>query len=78
LWGHLLMGFDLGPPFKRDGRIIRKAAGEMSSRQAIMEFKHILATSFDDTPGADYPTVTNNDYDLDELWLGGKGSVHWG
>lgn len=69
-WGHLLMGFDLTPPLRRKGRMIRKAASKLSSEQAIMAYKHIPATWFDDPPDADYPTVIYNDYDLNELWIG--------
>jgi acetoacetate decarboxylase len=78
LFGHLLIGFDLVPPFKKQNRVIRKAASSLSSKQPLLGYKHIPATSYSDPPDVDYPTAYFNDYLFDELWLGKTGSLHFG
>jgi hypothetical protein len=78
LFGHLLFGFDLGPPFKKQNPLIRKAASRLSSKQPLLGYKHIPATSFSDPPDVDYPTAYFSDYRFDELWLGKTGSLYFG
>jgi acetoacetate decarboxylase len=78
LFGQLLIGFDLVPPFKKQNRVIRKAASSLSSKQPLLGYKHIPATSFNDPPDVDYPTAYFNDYAFDELWLGKTGSLYFG
>jgi hypothetical protein len=78
LFGHLLFGFDLGPPFKKQLSLIRKAASRLSSKQPLLGYKYIPATSLNDPPDVDYPTAYYNDYAFDELWLGKTGSLYFG
>jgi len=78
LFGQLLFGFDLAPPFKKQNSLIRKAASGLSSKQPLLGYKHIPATSLNDPPDVDYPTAYFNDYAFDELWLGKTGSLYFG
>jgi acetoacetate decarboxylase len=78
LWGHLLIGLDLAPPFKKQNLLVRKVAGEMMSRQPGLGYKYIPPTTMDAPPDVDYPTAIYSDYKFDQLWLGKAGSVYIG
>jgi len=78
VWGHQLIGIDLTPPFKKQNALIRKGASTLASKQPLLGYKHIPATSLDDPPDADYPTAYYSEYKFDELWLGKTGRVLFG
>lgn len=78
LWGHLLIGLDLAPPFKKQNPLVRKAAGDMMSRLPGFGYKHIPPTTIGDPPDADYPTAIYSDYKFEQLWLGKTGSLYVG
>ncbi len=78
VWGHLLMGIDLAPPFKKQNLFIRKAASTLSSRRPLLGYKLIPATSLDDPPDVEYPTASYSDNKIDQLWLGKTGTLYIG
>ncbi len=74
IYGHLLFGLDLAPPFKKQNFIIRKAVNAEATRTPNFGYKYVA--SFDGPPDADYPTIMWNDYDITELWLGKNGEFY--
>jgi acetoacetate decarboxylase len=78
LWGHPLIGLDLTPQFKKQNPLVRKAAGDMMSRQPGFSYKYIPPTTMYAPPDVDYPTAIYSDYKFDQLWLGKTGSIFIG
>jgi hypothetical protein len=58
LWGHLLFGINIAPPFKEQNSLIRKAASMQLSKTPYFGYKYIA--SLDGQPDADYPTIMWN------------------
>lgn len=75
LWGHLLYRLEISPP-KKQNRIVRIAANKMINARPWLAYKYI--PSLDGPPDADYPTITQNDNHLDELWFSKSGVVTFG
>jgi acetoacetate decarboxylase len=75
LWGHLLFGLDL-PPMKAQTGVVRGVAARRINSRPWLAYKYI--PSLDGPPDADYPTMTQNDTKLEQLWLGKSGSVRFG
>jgi acetoacetate decarboxylase len=76
LWGHLLFGIDITPPFKEQNALIRKAASMQTSKTPAFGYKYIAA--LDGSPDADYPTIMWSDTDMEHLWLGQGGELYFG
>jgi acetoacetate decarboxylase len=76
LWGHLLFGIDLAPPFKNQNSFVRRAASRQSTKTPSFGYKYIA--SLDGTPDADYPTIMWTDYELKNLSLGKMGQFYFG
>ncbi len=76
LWGHLLFGIDIAPPFKEQNAIIRKAASMQASGRPSFGYKYISALGGE--PDADYPTILWSDNDMEHLWLGQSGELYFG
>jgi acetoacetate decarboxylase len=75
LWGHLLFGIDLAPP-KKQNTIVRMVANRTINARPWLAYKYI--PSLDGPPDADYPTITQNDTKIDELWFSKSGTVFFG
>jgi len=75
LWGHLLFSVEV-PPLRRQSAIARAVATRRMNARPWLAYKYI--DSLDGPPDADYPTITQNDTRIDELWLGKRGRVRLG
>jgi acetoacetate decarboxylase len=75
LWGHMLFGIDL-EPLKKQNAIVRLAASKKINKRPWLAYKYI--PSLDGPPDADYPTVTKNDVEIEQLWLSKSGNVYFG
>ena len=76
LWGHLLFGIDIAPPFKAQNALIRKVASAQSTKTPALGYKYIA--SLNGPPDADYPTVMWTDNKIEQLWLGKSGEFYFG
>jgi len=76
LWGHLLFGIEITPPFKSQNALVRKAASIQATKTPIFGYKYIA--SFDGPPDADYPTVLWTDNTINRLQMGKKGTFYFG
>jgi hypothetical protein len=74
MWGHLLFGIDIAPPFKEQNVLIRKAVSSQSTKTPSFGYKYIA--SLNGPPDADYPTVMWCDIRIDHLWLGQGGEFY--
>jgi acetoacetate decarboxylase len=74
LWGHLLLGIEL-PDLKKQNAIIRMAANRQFNERPWLAYKYI--ERLDGPADADYPTITENDISLDELWLGKSATIYF-
>jgi hypothetical protein len=72
------MGIDLAPPFKKQNLLVRRTASALASRQPLLGYKLIPATSLDEPPDVEYPTVSYSDSRIDQLWLGKTGTLYFG
>jgi len=75
LWGHLLLGIEVGP-MKKQNIVIRKMGGRMLSGRPWMTHKYI--PSLEGEPDADYPIANWSDSKMEELWLGKSGKIFLG
>jgi len=76
MWGHLLFGIDVAPPFKNQNALIRKAASSRSSKTPAFGYKYIA--SLHGPPDADYPTIMWSDSNLEQLEFGKSGEFFFG
>ena len=76
MWGHLMFGIDISPPFKSQNVLIRKAAGAQATNTPAFGYKYIA--SLDGPPDADYPTIMWSDNKIDELQQGSGGEFYIG
>lgn len=76
LWGHLLFGIDLAPPFKEQNALVRRVASTQSTKTPAFGYKYIA--SLNGPPDADYPTIMWNDVHIEQLWLGKSGEWYFG
>jgi len=76
MWGHLLFGINISPPFKSQNALIRRAAGAQATKTPSFGYKYIAA--LDGPPDADYPTIMWSDNKIDELELGNHGEFYIG
>jgi acetoacetate decarboxylase len=76
LWGHLLFGIDIAPPFKKQNALIRNAASAQSTKTPAFGYKYIA--SLNGPPDADYPTVMWSDTKIEQLRLGKSGEFYFG
>ena len=76
LWGHLLFGIDIAPPFKKQNALVCKIAGDQSTKAPAFGYKYIA--SLNGPPDADYPTIMWNDSHIDDLWMGKSGELYFG
>jgi len=76
LWGHLLFGVDLAPPFKKQNALVRRVAGNQASKRPAFGYKYIA--SLNGPPDADYPTIMWSENQLDHLQLGTSGELYFG
>ena len=74
-WGHLLFSLELSPP-KKQNKIVKLVAKKMINSRPWLAYKYI--PSLDGPPDADYPTISYNDTDIDDLWFAKKGKVNFG
>ncbi len=75
LWGHFMMGLELGL-MKEQNAIVRFAASKMINERPWLGYKYI--PSLEGPPDADYPTITRNDMKIDQLWMSRSGEVCFG
>lgn len=76
MWGHLLFGIDIAPPFKEQNALACKVASNMLSKTPTFGYKYIA--SLDGPPDADYPTIMWIETTLKHLWLGKSGELYTG
>jgi hypothetical protein len=76
LWGHLLFGIDIAPPFRGQNALVRKIASDQATKTPAFGYKYIA--SFNGPPDADYPTIMWNDNNIEQLWLGKWGEFYFG
>jgi len=74
-WGHLLFSLELSPPRKQN-RIVKLAANKIINSRPWLGYKYI--PSLDGPPDAEYPTISYNDTDINELWFAKTGIVQFG
>jgi len=75
VWGHEVMRIEVGG-LREQNLIVRKTAQKRVNAIPWLGYKYIA--SFDGPPDASYPMVVWNDIQLDQLWLGDRGSVGFG
>jgi len=75
LWGHLLFGLELPSP-KKQNRIVKLAANRIINSRPWLAYKYI--PSLDGPPDVEYPTITQNDTTIRELWFAKSGTVFFG
>ena len=63
-WGHLLFSMELSVP-KKQNRIVKAAAKKIINSRPWLGFKYI--PSLDGIPDAEYPTISYNDTNIDNL-----------
>ena len=76
MWGHLLFGIDVSPPFKSQHVLVRRAASARATKTPAFGYKYIA--SLGGPPDADYPTIMWSDSRIDELKLGNDGEFYIG
>ena len=74
-WGHLLFSLELSPPRKQN-RIVKYAANKIINSRPWLGYKYI--PSLDGPPDAEYPTVSYNDTNIDNLWFAKTGKIQFG
>ncbi|MDH3942697.1 MAG: acetoacetate decarboxylase family protein [Anaerolineae bacterium] len=74
--GHLMFGIDISPPLKAQNALIRKAAGNQSTKTPAFGYKYIA--SLNGPPDADYATIMWSDTKIDHLELGKSGELYFG
>jgi len=74
-WGHLLFSLELSPPNKQN-RIVKFAAKKIINSRPWLGYKYI--PSLDGPPDAEYPTISYNDTEIDELWFAKTGKIYFG
>jgi acetoacetate decarboxylase len=75
LWGHLLFGLELTPP-KKQNRLVKSAAARLINARPWLGYKYI--PSLDGPPDAEYPTITQNDTTINDLWFARSGRPYFG
>jgi acetoacetate decarboxylase len=75
LWGHFLFGLDVPAPKAQPGLVRRVAARRINARPWLA-YKYI--PSLDGPPDADYPTITQNDNKIEQLWLAKSAGLRFG
>ena len=76
LWGHLLFGIDIAPPFQKQDAAICEVARSQATNTPSFGYKYIA--SLNGPPDADYPTAMWSDTNIEQLWLGNGGEVYLG
>jgi hypothetical protein len=66
---------EVAPP-KKQNAIVRMVANRTINARPWLAYKYI--PSLDGPPDADYPTITQNDTKIDELWFSKSGTVFFG
>lgn len=74
-WGHLLFSLELSPP-KKQNRIVRYAASKLINSRPWLGYKYI--PSLDGPPDAEYPTLSYNETEINELWFSKSGKLKFG
>lgn len=75
LWGHLLFGIEV-PALKKQNPVVRTVANRQFNERPWLGYKFI--DRLDGPPDADYATITRNDIQLNELWLGDRATIYFG
>ncbi|MFN2188185.1 MAG: acetoacetate decarboxylase family protein [Candidatus Promineifilaceae bacterium] len=75
LWGHLLFSIET-VGLKKKNALIRMFANRQFSERPWLGYKFI--DRLDGPPDVDYPTITRNDVEVDELWLGKSAKISFG
>jgi acetoacetate decarboxylase len=74
-WGHMLFTLD-ALPLKRQTAVARLIATRQINSRPWLGYKYI--PSLDGPPDADYPTISQNDTKLEQLWMGKKANLIFG
>ena len=75
LWGHLLFVLELPSP-KKQNRIVRIVANKIINSRPWLAYKYI--PSLDGYPDVEYPTISQNDTSIEDLWFAKSGKVIFG
>ena len=74
-WGHLLFRLELSPTIKQN-RIVKLVAKKTINSRPWLGYKYI--PSLDGPPDAEYPTISYNETDINQLWFAKTGTVQFG
>jgi acetoacetate decarboxylase len=74
-WGHLLFSLELSPQ-KKQNRLVKYAANKIINSRPWLGYKYI--PSLAGPPDAEYPTISYNDTNIDNLWFSKTGKIEFG